>query len=340
VSLRLFGVNYGPVQCASGAMGWFGEGYWYHNWVPGLDWAGCAFVSKTTTLERREGNMPFYDVEIVKQRKHHFRPQERFPKSVVTFPWKGAVLNSVGLSGPGAKALFETGQWQDKKEPFFISFMSIAKTLEERKQETKAFVEMVELFEVDFGTQFGIQVNLSCPNTGHDTSKIAEEAAEILGLFQGLRKSCQIPIVPKFNVLYPVEAVREIEPLCDAICTSNTLPWGQLPAEVDWRDYSACVHAEPPVSPLAHLGNGGLSGAPLLPLVEEWVKAARGRKIDIPIIAGGGILRPRDVDVLANAGADAVFLGTIAILRGWRLRATIRRAHRLLGGEYANHVNH
>lgn len=346
MTLKLLGIDYGPVQCASGAMGWFGEGYWYHEWVPGLDWTGCTFVSKTTTLERREGNMPFHDPETSNPLnedanrlafEQRFRPTERFPKSIVVFPFKGAVLNSVGLSGPGAKALFTTGKWQDRKDPFFLSFMSVAKTLEERKEEAKAFVDLVVEYEVDFNTQFGIQVNLSCPNAGHHPSEVAAEAAEILELFQKLREDCQIPIVPKFNVLYPVDAVREIEHLCDAICTSNTIPWGQLGDDINWWNYSACSYSDPPISPLHDLGGGGLSGKPLLPLVLEWVCEARRNKITLPIVAGGGILGPKDVNALVEAGANAVFLGSIAILRGWRVRATIHRAHELLGGSHVDH---
>jgi len=265
---------------------------------------------------------------------------------------KGVVLNSVGLSGPGADALFDMGKWQQRREPFFLSFMSVAPNKLERLYETEEFVELLQDRRSEFNTPFALQVNLSCPNTGHDTSQIAEEACEILEAFQPLRSEHSglgppISIVPKFNVLYPVEALEKIASYVDGICVSNTLPWGTLPADVDWVDlfpnqrgdkseeinllYDP-IHDKWPVNPLSRRGisGGGLSGAPLLPLVEEWVKAARGRGFTKPINAGGGILKPADVDVLKKAGADSVFLGSIAILRGWRVRKTIRRARRLL----------
>jgi len=338
VSLVLNGVDYGPVQSASGAQGWFGEGYWFHDYVPGLSWKGCCFVAKTTTLERREGNMPFWDTEIIKQRKHHFRPMERFPKCVVVKPWKGVVLNSVGLSGPGAEALFNTREWQRRQVPFFLSFMSVAPTPEERFTEAQRFWELLVAKLPEFAAPFGLQINLSCPNTEHDPAEIAGEARKILGIFQSIRS--RVPIVPKFNVLFPVEAMDRLRSLCDAVCVSNTIPYGQLPAAIDWGAYFgrewAPINKDSSVggfvnSPLAHLGGGGLSGKPLLPLVASWVQDVRTRRIDVPIIAGGGILSPYDVDVLADAGADSVFLGSIAMLRGWRLQKTIRRAHKLLG---------
>ena len=343
MSLILRGVDYGPVQCASGAMGWFGEGYWYHRYVPGLNWEGCTFVSKTTTLHKREGNMPLRPDPLGMGR---FESKELFPKCVVVKMRKGVVLNSVGLSGPGAEVLVERGVWQKRQTPFFLSFMSVAQSKEERFYEANTFADLLNGHIESFDAPFGLQVNLSCPNSGHDTSKIAKEAKEILQVFQFLRD--EIPIVPKLNVLYPVEVLKEIEPLCDAICISNTLPWGTLQADVDWIGlfpnergdvlekidplYNP-IHDTWAVNPLSRLGikGGGLSGRPLLPLVEEWVKAARGRGIDLPINAGGGILKPDDVDVLHKAGANSVFLGSIAILRGWRVRKTIKRAHKLMG---------
>jgi dihydroorotate dehydrogenase len=257
-----------------------------------------------------------------------------FPKCIVVKPRKGVVLNSVGLSGPGARAIFEMGELQKLDKPFFLSFMSVASTKANRLAESIQFATLLGSVASEFSAPFGLQVNLSCPNTGHDPSEIAKEAWETLGVYHDLRNGFNVPIVPKFNVLYPVEAVADLQRRCDGICISNTIPWGQLPADVDWHrlfDVKVCGGVETRHSPLADLGGGGLSGRPLLPLVEEWVKAARGRGVKLPINAGGGILHPRDVDVLAKAGADSVFLGSIAILRGWRLQATIRRAHKLLG---------
>ena len=332
MSLILRGVDYGPVQSASGAQGFFGEGYWFHRWIPGLNWKNCTFVAKTTTLRARKGNMAL---------KANGKAKHLFPKCIVVKPWKGVVLNSVGLSGPGAKALFKRGEWQQRNKPFFLSFMSVASDQDQRYNEAQGFVEQVLYHQDEFKAPFGLQVNLSCPNTGHDTKKIASEAQEILEVFQGIREGLGIPIVPKLNVLYPVDALGNLTDLCDAICISNTLPWGTLGDKVNWHslfnlpcDEGASLAWEDDpgmLSPLADLGGGGLSGKPLLPLVYKWVKEARARGFDLPINAGGGILGPKDVDVLAEAGANSVFLGSIGILRGWRLRSTIRRAHKILG---------
>lgn len=318
--MKIRDVEFGPVWCASGARGFFGEGYWFHRLVPGLDWKGSTFVAKTTTLNAREGNMPL---------KGDWTPQGLFPSCVVVKPLQGCALNAVGLSGPGVEDLLGECRWQPRRESFFLSFMSVSKTREERFEEAREFWSVLGYHLQDFSTQVGIQVNLSCPNTGHDPSELAEEAAEFLSIFRP--PFSRIPIVAKVNALFPVELVSALP--CDAICISNTIPWGEFPDQIDWRGLFGSED-----SPLEDLGGGGLSGAPLLPLVADWIKRARKAGYRNHINACGGILHPRDVDVMVDAGANSISLGTMAMLRGWRLRGTIQRATKLLNASW-NHGN-
>lgn len=311
--MRLRGIDLGPVLDASGVRGFFGEGYAHHAlWKPfGLRFKGSTFVSKTTTLAPRPGNMPL---------GADLRPEELLPKCVVVKPWKGVALNAVGLSGPGAEALFATGRWQARTEPFFISFMSVAPTGAERQRDLEDFIGLFIRHLDEFQAPVGLQLNFSCPNVGIDPAHLVEEVA------WALRTAALpgVPLMPKFNVLLLPEAAAEISrlPSCDAVCVSNTIPWGTLPERIDWQGLFGGT-----VSPLAHLGGGGLSGAPLLPLTAAWVAAARRAGLRKPINAGGGILAPSDVDTLFASGADSVFIGSIAILRPWRVASVIRRAH-------------
>ena len=132
--------------------------------------------------------------------------------------------------------------------------------------------------------------------------------------------------MPKFNILAPVCAVREIsrDPHCDAICVSNTIPWGKLPERINWKKLFGSE-----ISPLAEFGGGGLSGKPLLPLVAEWVRKARLCDVKKPINAGGGILSPDDLVPLRLAGASSVFIGSVATLRPWRVKKIIKKAYQL-----------
>jgi len=300
---------------ASGARGYFGEGYSYHALVPGLDFTGSTFVAKTTTLEFRVGNMPL---------KRDLTPRERKPACIVVKPFKGVVLNAVGLSGPGARPLFERGEWQQRSEPFFLSFMPVEKDPGRRLIEVEAFVRLCNRFLPDFRAPVGLQVNLSCPNVGLEAKDFVKESHAVLERLARL----EIPLMAKFSVTTsPADVLRiAAHEALDAVCVSNTVPWGKLPERIDWKGLFGSQ-----ASPLAKFGGGGMSGKPLLPIVRDWIRDARQLGLEKPINAGGGILRPEDVWTLREAGADSIFLGSIAMLRGWRVRDTIKAAHDCFG---------
>ncbi|MAG29075.1 hypothetical protein CL632_02945 [bacterium] len=56
------------------------------------------------------------------------RPIKFFPDCVWYDFSRGITLNAVGLSGHGAHNLIVRDLWQQREEPFFISFMSVALT--------------------------------------------------------------------------------------------------------------------------------------------------------------------------------------------------------------------
>ncbi|MCX6723635.1 MAG: hypothetical protein NT155_00480 [Candidatus Staskawiczbacteria bacterium] len=317
--MTLRGIDFGPIFCASGAQGFFGEGYLHHRLFRpfGCDFTGCTFVAKTTTLPPNEGNMPMgYD---------GITPRDVFPRCIRVNFRKGVILNAVGLSGPGAEPLFETGWWQARTKPFFISFMSVKKSAEERTGELERFVKLFARYLPRFRAPVGLQINYSCPNVGLDPYLLVDEAKSGLQIASALR----IPLMPKFSILARTAAVIEISqsPHCDAICVSNTIPYGKLPERIDWKGLFGSD-----VSPFADLGFGwgGLSGKPLLDLVAEWVLKASSVGLNKPINAGGGILSRKDVSYMRyGARVSSVFIGSVATLRPWRVKGIIKRAHEL-----------
>ena len=316
--MRLRGKNFGPILDASGVQGFHGEGYWYHRYLRpvGLDFTGCGFLSKTSTLPPNKGNMPM--------REDGVTPIELFPKCVKVYFRKGMMLNAVSLSGPGFEALLETGLWQSRRKPFGISVMAIGKTPEERLAETRGFVTLLKKHLKTFRAPMYLQENESCPNVGLDLNCLVDEGRAKLDILAELG----IPIMLKYNILAPVKLVKAIteHEACDAICVSNTIPWGAIPYLIDWEELFGTD-----ISPLAEFGGGGLSGAPLLPLVVNWLKSARYAHLNKPINAGGGILAARDLSDLYCAGANSVFIGSVATLRPWRVQQIIHRAHCLFG---------
>jgi dihydroorotate dehydrogenase len=129
-----------------------------------------------------------------------------------------------------------------------------------------------------------------------------------------------IPIQCKFNATMLVKTVCEAanHPACDAITVSNTIPWGALPDRINWVGLFGTTK-----SPLHKIGGGGLSGSPLLPLVCEWIDAARSYNFRKPIWACGGIDSVRAVQMVKVAGASGIQLGTVAITRPWRMKSII-----------------
>ena len=311
-------VDFGHVWDASGVRGFFGEGYWYHAWLKallGFSFKGATFVGKTTTYNPRGGNMLLASAP-------RWTPLRLFPDCIAVNWRKAAAVNSVGLSGPGVAALWKADRWQTRTKPFMLSFMSVAGTREERMAELRLFVDFLlpELHELN--TEIGLQLNFSCPNTGHDPAGLINEIDEALTIAANLG----VPLVVKLNALTPIPVAVEIgeHPGCDAICVSNTIPWGKHPG-IDWKSLFGSDESPLPKK----YGGGGLSGASILPIVEDWIRRARAAGFRKPINAGGGITCPADVKRLKDAGADSVFLGTIVMLRPWNYRRTVR---------YANHL--
>lgn len=321
--MKLREIDFGPIIGASGIQGIFGEGYPYHRQfrlIPGFGFDGLTFTAKTVTLNRNEGNMPLEEDGLT--------PRERRPRCIYVTPrtWIGGyALNAVGLSNFGAKFYLDQCRWQARTDAFFISFMSIKPAAAERLTELRAFVEMLLADPVFcmLRRKMGLQINLSCPNVGLNLEDLLTEALTALEIAQRLG----IPIVLKFNLLVRPYMIQEIAAhrACDAVCVSNTIPWGTLQELIDWRRLFGTN-----VSPFQarFKSGGGLSGKPLFPLLIQWLRESRG-VITKPIIAGGGILHPDDVRKLADFANVWPSLGSISFLRPWRMKSCIRLAHEI-----------
>jgi dihydroorotate dehydrogenase len=308
---------FGPVWGASGVQGFFGEGYRFHRYLGPAkpDFDGMTFVAKTTTLKYRKGNTPLNE---------DYEPIELFPESVhvgISGFLGGYALNAWGLSGPGLQKLLATGRWQHRTAPFMISFMTLADSPEEQLAEVVEFSDALRRENVTFAAEVGVQLNVSCPNTDTDTDKLIKEATRFLDVMAVMKR----PVIVKVSADMNPMAVAEIAAhnVCNALCVSNTVKFGKLPDKINWEKLYGKT------SPLAEKGGGGLSGAPLLPLTVEFVTRLHALGVSKHINAGGGILRPRDAGTMADAGANSIFIGSMAMLRPWWVQQTIRRAHQL-----------
>ncbi|PIR92569.1 hypothetical protein COU01_00975 [Candidatus Falkowbacteria bacterium CG10_big_fil_rev_8_21_14_0_10_44_15] len=367
------GIDFGPIWGASGVQGFFGEGYWFHKpfmKLGLLSFDGMTFVAKTTTLNFRKGNMPLRFMRglrlnndgtladgqhIVIRTPRDVMPQQRLPDCVYCDAKNEVAINAVGLSGPGAGSLLDTGFWQERTEPFWLSFMSVAPTAKQRFEELQAFVDMFNAFlhGLQFATHaaktpqspgvasisqvkkfqapVGLQINFSCPNVGLNPTELIDEIHQALACAAALG----IPLAPKINLLTPPEVAKKIceHASCDALCVTNTIPWKDAWPTLQYDMEKIGLNK----SPLEKYGGGGISGACLRGKLLFWLRDARQTGITKHINAGGGITRAEHVDEFKNL-ADSVSTGSAGMfackrLQPGRVQDIIRRAHKIFGNE-------
>ncbi len=309
------GVDFGNTWVSSGVRGFLAGDHYkfqpYYRYMPGYDFSGTTDCAKTFTLWGRAGNMELDET---------FSPTQWFPDCVKINWWQGVMLNAVGLSNPGLAKLMKTGCWQKLTKPFFLSVASVAENDEEQMGEFRLIAEELAGQKKNFRAPFGIQVNLSCPNTGEDPKRMIGKSRQVFEIF----KRVGVPVVGKYSIASAsIPALMELDadPNCDGICLSNTVPY----------DYFGLgkKYFGSDISPLAHLGGGGISGPPLVVLVCIVIKALRARGFTKPINGGGGIFCKRDVDQYHFAGTSGISIGSVATLRPWRVKGIIRHANSL-----------
>jgi dihydroorotate dehydrogenase len=314
-----------PAWSASGAQGFFGEGYWYHKItaVFGMWFLFTSFVAKTSTLLKRSGNMLLGNDGIT--------ATEWIPRCVIVKWWKRVVLNAVSLSGPGIDDLLSRNEWQKRKKPFFISLMSVAGTLEEQAEEIRQAIRKIiaAIKRGEFRTKIGIQLNISCPNADVKHKNIVITAIMLLNIIAEEDPDRLLTVVVKVAptiTAFECQAITE-HPHCDGLCIGNTVPFGELPDDIDWVYYFGT--ADPKESPLAKRGfqPGGLSGKPLLPIVCRLIREVRKLGVRKHINACGGILGPISAWKALHAGADSISIGSSTMLAPWGVLPAIIMSH-------------
>lgn len=315
--MNIGGIDFKPAVGASGVQGFFGGDagieYPHHRFykhVPGFTFDGMTFCAKTTTFNPNKGNTELAENRIALERM--------FPNSVYVDFGNNFVLNAVGLSGPGAEFLMSQGHWQRRREPFMLSFMAIGNDSVAQEFQTVGFANLIRKYT--FLNKFAIQLNVSCPNTGHDTTETAKAAKPLLDVLEQL----DVPILVKINLLTSVEDAKAIEdhPACAGLVCFNTLPFANIPDYKKRRFFQA---GEPGKSPIPYPGGGGLSGQPIFSMTYDWLRRAESAGFKKPIIAGGGVTSVRDVDMLAELNCvKGISLGSVAITRPWRMKKLIQ----------------
>lgn len=307
------------ISNGSGASGYFGDKddheYWYQKWLARLgllNTDGLGFVSKTTPIEYRAGNMALTS---------DYKPRDWYPDCMVFDFWSGNGLNAVGVPTPGLPALLATGKWQKRTQPFFISVMSMAPTHEARLGEFRRIEYILRECKKEFRAPFGLKINLSCPNDKDvNPSQLIQGSADVLETLAPLG----VWLIPKYSIASaPIPAIMELEhnPHCAGVCFSNTWPYY-------FDEFGRKVFGKKK-SPLDHLGGGGVSGKALRKRVCAYIRQLRQAGFTKHIRGVGGIFSCTDVRHYWRAGASSCEISTVIPTRPWLVRGIIQQANKL-----------
>ncbi len=205
------------------------------------------------------------------------------------------LLNSIGLANPGVDEIL----LKVLPEAAGLPVPLIVNVAGETVDEFPAVIEKLELSSVPFG----YEVNVSCPNVAAGGMTFGASPSAVEEISRLVRSVASRPFSVK---LTPNEGSITEAALAaqaggaDGVTVCNTF----LGMKVDWRTGEAPLKRKV----------GGYSSPALLPLTVARVYKTR-EKVDIPIIASGGVSCPEDILELLSAGASMVQVGTMLMRR-------------------------
>ncbi|MBX4210677.1 hypothetical protein KW783_01770 [Candidatus Parcubacteria bacterium] len=275
---------------ASGALAFDGYGW---PWERPLAWAGLikphlfTVVIKSLTLKPRRGNLRWWK-----------------PWSCVRLLPNGSAVNKVGLTNPGI-------DWWCKK---------IGPKVDQKKLalvgsifgDTDELVECAKCLN-DYDL-VGLELNPSCPNTGHDF----ETTDAIVRGGEAVKKVSRHPIIVKLSVAQNyMETAKYLQGIAEAI-SLNSVPW-----EIVFPPDRTCVK-----NPLHRLvkkvggGGGGVSGK--LAQRHNWKAVEDLWMYSIPVIAPS-IMEYEDIPRTKVLGAQAWSFGAIHLRTPWKPTSIVER---------------
>lgn len=314
-------VEFGPVFTAPGAIGFIGEGYLYqklYRLIWGDLYEGATPAYKTFTFPPREANMPV--------REDGLTLRHLIPRCVKVRWMSGSVLNCVGLSSKGARFYFDLHEYEKKKYPFVVTFMSAATEHDQRMAEWDQFITMLEeeyLPSFPDDVNFALAANHGCPNVGIDHGLLFDEIEEIHDKAGRITRKFGIPVLANFSPVNPFEGIMRAanHQDCAGLMIGNTIRF-------DYEEIGKKVWGSATSPLLRRYGQpGGLSSPACHEYTIRCILALRAAGVKLPIIGGNGIQSVEAAALIFAAGADAIHLGVVGLVRPWRVQRIIRFAH-------------
>ncbi|WP_053984165.1 dihydroorotate dehydrogenase [Niameybacter massiliensis] len=225
-------------------------------------------------------------------------------KGIANVPWDGnptpriaetygGMINAVGLQNPGVDYFIEHELPYAKQFGTKVIANVAGRSIED-------YCEVVEkLSETDVDA---LEVNISCPNVKKGGIGFGVQCGLAGSVVREVKRVSKKPLIIKLspNVTDITEIAKAVEAEgADAISLINTL----LGMKID-------VHR---MRPVVANKMGGFSGPAIKPVAVRMVYQVR-RAVNVPIIGLGGIMTGEDVAEFILAGADAVSIGTAALI--------------------------
>jgi len=205
-------------------------------------------------------------------------------------PTPSGMLNAIGLQNPGIEAYLARDVAKFAERPCAVIGSVAGFSVEDYAYVTE---RLAARDEID-----AIEINISCPNVGHEGETFACDPGLAERATAAARAATAKTLIVKLspNVTDITEIARRVEAAgADALAVINTVRGMSIDVE----------RAQPRLGN----GSGGLSGPAIRPIavLAVWEVA---RSVKIPIVGQGGIETARDALEFFLAGASAVSIGT------------------------------
>ncbi len=219
-------------------------------------------------------------------------PRKGYDTPIIAFVDSG-LLNAVGLSNPGYKALPEI--IRGAREGGAPVIVSIAASTEDE-------FHLIASYAEEHGAD-AIELNLSCPHVKGHGLQIGQDPEYTHGIVKVVSGSVKIPVFIKIGVTDKMmETVsKSLDAGAEAVVAINTL-----------KAMAIDVYAKKPVLSNVY---GGLSGPAIHPVATRVIYEIY-REYNPPIIGVGGVSTWMDAVEFLLAGASAVGIGTAVAFRG------------------------
>jgi dihydroorotate dehydrogenase (NAD+) catalytic subunit len=210
------------------------------------------------------------------------------------FETEAGIINSIGLQNPGVQDFIENKLPYYRKIKTHLIINCFGNT-------QKEYVELARRFDEVPGIS-GLEMNISCPNVKRGGIVFGCDPKMAYPLVRQVRKATKLPLIVKLspNVTdIGLMAKCSEDAGADAVSLINTI-----------RAMAVNIHSRKP-----ELGNiiGGLSGPAIKPIALRMVWEV-SRKVEIPVIGMGGIMKAEDAIEFILVGASAIQLGTANLI--------------------------